>query len=530
MYRPYALTPCGHITCYGCLVRWFTAPPPNQAVNGAANPNPNPDPNQNANNNNNNGPGQPDEDNAEVGVRGPDDVDHILNTAAARGGTFVRRRKNCPVCRAAIVERPVEMWGIKSMVASLVRSGLVELPAPAAPHLPVASGEGAGGPAGDNNRNNDPWRNIFRRRLPGGGLNGLLFGQPPAAAQMDEHRGDMGWFDEDDGGVYRCIECFHEIWDGVCSGCNRAYPGHVGGDDDDDDDSEDGDEGDIYPGGPGMEVEDLWGDYHPGPAQWDFHGGDLELDEDDEEDAWAGGAHGGHLWDEDVDEEELEDVEELRRQIRIDNARHRRGRGLGDLLMPSDDEDEEDQDEMIHLAERLVELDNLRRRRLRLRAPTVEDESEDEDAEFDVEVSDDDEDVELDGGIHLPIVPNRRRGRPQVVDDEEDGGEDVDIIEVVDDDDDEVVDDDDEEVDIDDEEEDASENDGDVQEIARRNLRLFARNLGRGARLGAVRAPVHEDSDEEENAVFHPEPPAPARGERRGRRVYVVEDSDEDEE
>ncbi|TEB32665.1 hypothetical protein FA13DRAFT_219564 [Coprinellus micaceus] len=27
MYKPYALTPCGHVACYGCLVRWFVGGP-----------------------------------------------------------------------------------------------------------------------------------------------------------------------------------------------------------------------------------------------------------------------------------------------------------------------------------------------------------------------------------------------------------------------------------------------------------------------------------------------------------------------
>lgn len=32
--------------------------------------------------------------------------------------------------------------------------------------------------------------------------------------------------DMEDGGVYRCLDCMHEIWDGICTACNRVYPGH----------------------------------------------------------------------------------------------------------------------------------------------------------------------------------------------------------------------------------------------------------------------------------------------------------------
>ncbi|KAF7329766.1 RING-type domain-containing protein [Mycena kentingensis (nom. inval.)] len=131
------------------------------------------------------------------------------------------RRKTCPHCRARIRERPAEAWSIKDMVAGLLKSGLVSglsQGPPPPPELP-------GPPPEDDNALQDPWRNIFgfpyqhprfQRALPNGE-------QPPIE--------DMGMLDVEDGGIYRCLDCMHEIWDGVCSACNRVYHGHrVGAD------------------------------------------------------------------------------------------------------------------------------------------------------------------------------------------------------------------------------------------------------------------------------------------------------------
>ncbi|KAF9485629.1 hypothetical protein BDN70DRAFT_988564 [Pholiota conissans] len=210
MHKPYALIPCGHITCYGCLVRWFTAVP---EIPGGVNV---PDP-QN------------------------DNVDAILNGPTARNGAHIRRRKNCPVCRAVVVQRPVEMWGIKSMVATLVKSGLADLPTPV--NQPVEENV-------DNNH--DPWKNIFRRA---GSSNAqghhyvpfdprMLPFAPPLPApppNPEENRADMGWYDAEDGGIYRCNDCYHEILFGRCTACRRAYPGHARHDDDDSDSDDDDD-------------------------------------------------------------------------------------------------------------------------------------------------------------------------------------------------------------------------------------------------------------------------------------------------
>jgi hypothetical protein len=60
-----------------------------------------------------------------------------------------------------------------------------------------------------------------------------------------------GFLDDEDGGVYRCYDCMHEIWDGICSSCGRVYHnideededfdlGHELGSDDEDDFDDDG--------------------------------------------------------------------------------------------------------------------------------------------------------------------------------------------------------------------------------------------------------------------------------------------------
>jgi len=212
MYKPYALAPCGHITCYGCLIRWFTAPQNPEAA-----------------------------DANEPALGNDDNVEAILDSAAAKNGAFIRRRKMCPVCRAVVSDRPIEMWSIKDMVAALVRSGLADLPPP----VHKTSVEDA--------NNVDPWRNLFRRaglgnmymHPFGAAFNAFLphaFAAPPLE-QGEEDREQMGWHDAEDGGIYRCIDCYHEIWGGVCSGCERRYPGH-GVDDDEDDDDDEGSDGD----------------------------------------------------------------------------------------------------------------------------------------------------------------------------------------------------------------------------------------------------------------------------------------------
>ena len=221
MHKPFALTPCGHITCYNCLIRWFTVlRNPNAA--GAADDNANPLP-ENVN-----------------------EVQLIVNSTEAKRGKYLRKRKTCPVCRAAVLQRPVEMWGIKSMVVTLVNSKLVDLPVPIAPPNSTTPG----GSNSNDDSNNDPWRYIFHPTNTNAGQGPLV--------QNQADREHMGMYDNEDGGIYRCIDCFHEIWGGVCSNCNRGYPGHEGDDDDNDDNNSDFyQQGSISPPGLGIVAETL---------------------------------------------------------------------------------------------------------------------------------------------------------------------------------------------------------------------------------------------------------------------------------
>ncbi|KAJ7130269.1 hypothetical protein C8R44DRAFT_63361 [Mycena epipterygia] len=145
------------------------------------------------------------------------------------------RKKTCPHCRATIKERPVEVWSIKDMVAGLLKSGLMSGLSAGPPPLPVLPGTPQAVAA-----QSDPWHNIFRyphqhpRFHPPG-----PHGEPPSVE-------DMGMRDNEDGGIYRCLDCMNEIWDGVCTGCQRPYPGHLHHDGNGFDDEDMFDDGDMF--------------------------------------------------------------------------------------------------------------------------------------------------------------------------------------------------------------------------------------------------------------------------------------------
>lgn len=160
MHKPFALSPCGHLACYDCLVQWFRAPPQD------------------------NRPAPPP----------------------------LLRRKTCPHCRAVVRERPIEVWGVKNIVQSIAKSNLVANQSTPPGDLP------------DNeSANADPWAGIFSkvRREASHPFSG---GDDPDHVPRGE---DMGVLDVEDGGIYRCLDCMHEIWNGVCSHCQRNYPGHA---------------------------------------------------------------------------------------------------------------------------------------------------------------------------------------------------------------------------------------------------------------------------------------------------------------
>ncbi|KAF8065237.1 hypothetical protein FPV67DRAFT_1501932 [Lyophyllum atratum] len=202
LYKPFALAPCGHVVCHGCLVRWFTA-----------NDNPHP---------------------LEERIPG---VPH--------GQSHIHKKKKCPICRTIINERPVEVWGVKSMVNGIVRSGLIELPAPVPDETPTPAPEGPISSTGLNRSAQDPWRNIFHPVSHRSHFDYFAVAPPRLPRNTAEGGAgggleDMGMYDAEDGGIYRCIDCMHEIWDGVCTQCHREYPGHAGSEDGegDEDDSE----------------------------------------------------------------------------------------------------------------------------------------------------------------------------------------------------------------------------------------------------------------------------------------------------
>ena len=200
------------------------------------------------------------------------------------------------------------------MVGGLVRSGLVELPVPP----PAVAVDDAPTQAIDGNP--DPWRNIFhpvRRR------DIMSFVLPP----LEEQAGGggleaMGMYDAEDGGIYRCIDCMNEIWDGVCTGCERLYPGHQV-DDDGDDVELSGDDDDSIVGlhRDRRILRDLVGMFADGQGEADA----------DEFDSWDGGS-----FDDDDDQDHILDhipweEQERYRQMGIAHALD----GVSHLFGPS---------------------------------------------------------------------------------------------------------------------------------------------------------------------------------------------------
>ncbi|KAJ7721021.1 hypothetical protein B0H16DRAFT_1699790 [Mycena metata] len=357
LHKPYALAPCGHVSCYNCLVSWFTA------------------------------------------VREPEEQFHRP------------RRKTCPHCRATIKERPVEVWSIKDMVAGLLKSGLVAGLSPAPPaSLPLP---GPPQPV-DAARPPDPWHNIFRYShqhplFHPAPLNG---GEPPSVE-------DMGMLDQEDGGVYRCLDCMHEIWNGICTSCHREYPGHADFDggggmfDDDDDDDSDGDPG-MWPGLQPF----VFGPYHPFFGNLVEHQGDDDesdgggsmMGEDDGYDSFIddGVVHGGG----DEHAAAIIEIEDSDSEAPRAAGHGRRAAPANRRVVSSDDEDEDEDD---HPPRR-------RRASTRVASPV--------DSDVIVVVSEDESDAPR------PYIPRGARSRANVVDlsiEEEfgshDGSDDESIIE-----------------------------------------------------------------------------------------------------
>lgn len=310
-------------------------------------------------------------------------------------------------------------------------------------------------------------------------------GAGPNGGEAD--RQQMGWFDMEDGGIYRCVDCYHEIWDGVCASCNRRYPGHNYLDDDDDDDirfdgsDDDDDDDDGYDGhfrgGIGRFMEAIMND-------------EDGLDDDEEEEDLEG------LLVDEVLEEEIEAREEVLRQLW--NAEEQNGHWsnydqdvvamLGELI----DEDDEDEDEDPDYGERpWYERPVRRHQRGGARIEEVDDddeEGEEEDSQYGGSFIDDQaveehdhevavEDIDVDGSedeVEFAEPPRRHNSwrRPHVVVDS-----------------------------TDDEDESGAESE---------NPRVLARQLGRGTRFGrpqpvAARSYVElsEDDEDDEGSDIH---------------------------
>ncbi|KAI6020151.1 hypothetical protein PISMIDRAFT_675163 [Pisolithus microcarpus 441] len=247
MHRPYALSPCGHLACYDCLVQWFNAPPPD------------------------NRPAAP----------------------------TTLRKKTCPHCRAVVRNRPIEIWGFKNIVQSVSKSNLASGQPAAVSDTPE-----------NQNPNADPWADIFPKISQGGQRLGPWLGEGDAHNPAGGE--DIGMFDMEDGGIFRCLTCMHEIWNGVCTGCGCEYPAHRHHEDGDDvdlgylvDDEPGAEEVDVEddPGWIGLEVgegDDVDDSDYDGPLfPWSLwaDGGlmvdsipiyDEDEDEGDEDDGYAG--------------------------------------------------------------------------------------------------------------------------------------------------------------------------------------------------------------------------------------------------
>ncbi|KAF8607281.1 hypothetical protein BDV93DRAFT_542250 [Ceratobasidium sp. AG-I] len=101
------------------------------------------------------------------------------------------KRKSCPHCRGAVRSRPVELFGMGSVVAALVGQ-----PGPAVASASTSAAKAVESPAGSTS---DPWSGLF----------------PPTPAGHALR--------DDADGVLRCPSCFHEIWDGECVRCGRMF-------------------------------------------------------------------------------------------------------------------------------------------------------------------------------------------------------------------------------------------------------------------------------------------------------------------
>ncbi|KAF8579014.1 hypothetical protein K439DRAFT_1638373 [Ramaria rubella] len=262
---PYALAPCGHVSCHACLVAWFTSShndhnddelnpevewysDDGSSVGGdwpqvAVEP-----PSQHGHGNIPNGdaPAPPVNGNAAPPAHAP---------AHAAFPNSVNRRKTCPHCRCVVKERPVQVYAIKDLV------GILDPPhvEPAKPETPKKVPKDSNESEQKKAPEKDPWKGIFRSPH-GSGHNGAGSGNHPPWGGFAMDIPD-GFFDEEDeehevvadpalhvnlphpggfpalepaplpqgqgpppppfvdeeDGVRRCGACMHELWGGRCT-------------------------------------------------------------------------------------------------------------------------------------------------------------------------------------------------------------------------------------------------------------------------------------------------------------------------
>lgn len=226
------------------------------------------------------------------------------------------------------------------MVEGVVKSGLVrDMFADCEPPTEPTAEE----------RAKDPWDKIFHKpaananhnfghvplpplmllgqHINAGPHHGVLPGDlPPLHEHRQEHHHDgdrdyelTGMYDDDDD-VWRCVDCTHEIWAGICSSCQRVYP------ENEEYDPEEGDEDDEYNDGApfhGM-LNAMFGAPLPGAGHGhgahDHHDHpDLGLHDDDDLDdgLYEDGFHGDN-GDEDEDDVDVDDLEGFEARAEFD--------------------------------------------------------------------------------------------------------------------------------------------------------------------------------------------------------------------
>lgn len=141
---------------------------------------------------------------------------------------LLRKEKTCPHCRAIVSEAPVESWAVKDTVGHLFsRFDTIARQMYPGHERPTSGPTVAGS-------NVEAWNGVFKAASKKrDGLASRSIPYPDAAEGVEnrveaenEGEGELGFWDEEDQ-VFRCTECLHEIFEGVCSDCGRQYAGHA---------------------------------------------------------------------------------------------------------------------------------------------------------------------------------------------------------------------------------------------------------------------------------------------------------------